>query len=59
VVEFREEPEPQRAGLEHWAQYDPKNELWFNISTTPKPEPFNHGGVDVLAAIQEEVRRKQ
>jgi para-nitrobenzyl esterase len=56
---FAKNLNPNGPGLEHWPPYDPKHEVWFNISTTPKPEPFNSTGVDVLAAIQEEGRQQR
>ena len=56
---FAKNLNPNGPGLEHWAPYDPKHEVWFNIGTTPKPEPFNSAGVDLLVAIQEEGRRQR
>jgi len=56
---FAKNLNPNGPGLENWAQYNPKDEYWFNIDTTSKMERFNSSGVDVLAAITEELRVKK
>jgi len=56
---FAKNLDPNGPGLEHWAPYNPKDEYWFKIDTTSKMERFNSAGVDVLAAVQEELRQKK
>ena len=56
---FAKNLNPNGPGLENWAQYNPKDEYWFKIDTDSKMERFNSAGVDLLAAIQEELRRKK
>jgi para-nitrobenzyl esterase len=55
---FAKNLNPNGPGLENWAPYNAKDELWFKIDANSKMERFNSAGVDVLAAIQEELRRK-
>lgn len=55
---FAKNLNPNGPGLENWAQYNPKDEYWFNIGVTSKLERFNSAGADALAAIQEELRVK-
>ena len=56
---FAKNLNPNPPGLENWARYNPKDEFWFNIDSTSKMEHFNSAGVDVLAAIQEELRKEK
>lgn len=53
---FAKNLNPNGPGLENWAPYNPKDEFWFRIDSSSKMEHFNSAGVDVLAAIQEELR---
>lgn len=55
---FAKNLNPNEPRHEIWARYMPNDEFWFKIDEVPKMERFNSTGVDVLAAIQEELRRK-
>jgi len=48
---------PNGAGLVNWPAYNPKDEYWLNVGDTIRMERFNSAGVDLIAAVQEEIRR--
>lgn len=49
---------PNGAGLANWPVYNPKDEFWLNIGDTVRLERFNSAGVDFIAGVQEELRRR-
>ncbi len=54
---FTKNASPNGAGLVNWATYNPKDEYWLNVGDTTRMERFNSAGVDLIAAVQEEIRR--
>jgi len=56
---FAKTGNPNGAGLTNWPVYNPMDEFWLNIGDTVRLERFNSSGVDVIAAVQEELRRRQ
>jgi para-nitrobenzyl esterase len=55
---FTKNLNPNGAGLTNWPVYNPKDEYWINFGDTYKLERFNSAGVDVISAVQEELRRR-
>lgn len=56
---FTKTSDPNGAGLPTWPVYNPKDEHWMNFGDTFKLEQFNSAGVDVIAAVQEGLRKAQ
>lgn len=54
---FAKTGNPNGEGLTQWPVYNPKDEFWLNIGDTSRMERFNSAGVDLIAAVQEELRR--
>lgn len=54
---FTKAVNPNGAGLVSWPTYNPKDEYWFNLGDTIRVERFNSAGVDLIATVQEELRR--
>lgn len=54
---FAKTSNPNGAGLPTWPVYNPKDEQWMNLGATFQIEPFNSAGVDVIAAVQEDIRK--
>ncbi|HTS24485.1 MAG TPA: carboxylesterase family protein [Bryobacteraceae bacterium] len=53
---FAKTGNPNGSGLTNWPVYNPKDEFWLNIGDTVRLERFNSAGVDLIAAVQEELR---
>jgi para-nitrobenzyl esterase len=56
---FAKNLNPNGPQLVNWPAYDPKEERWMNLGSAQSVEKFNSAGIDIIAAIQEERRRKQ
>jgi para-nitrobenzyl esterase len=54
---FTKNQDPNGAGLPNWPTYNPKDEYWMNFGDTFHMERFNSAGVDIISAVQEEMRR--
>jgi para-nitrobenzyl esterase len=54
---FTKAANPNGAGLVSWPAYNPKDEYWLNVGNTIRMERFNSAGVDLIATVQEELRR--
>ena len=54
---FTKAANPNGSGLVSWPAYNPKDEYWLNIGDTIRMERFNSAGVDLIAAVQEAIRR--
>jgi para-nitrobenzyl esterase len=54
---FAKTANPNGAGMAQWPVYNPKDEFWVNIGDTVRLERFNSAGVDLIAAVQDELRR--
>jgi para-nitrobenzyl esterase len=54
---FTKGSNPNGQGLSSWPVYNPKDEYWLNIGDTARLERFHSAGVDLIAAVQEELRR--
>ena len=54
---FTKAANPNGTGLVNWPAYNPRNEYWLNIGDTIRMERFDPAGVDLIAAVQEEIRR--
>ena len=54
---FAKTGSPNGGGLANWPVYNPKDEFWLNIGDTVRLERFNSAGVDVIASVQDELRR--
>ncbi len=54
---FAKNLNPNGAGLTNWPVYNPKDEYWLNIGDPVRVERFNSAGLDLIAAVQEELRR--
>ena len=54
---FTKNLNPNGSGLTNWPVYSPKDEYWMNFGDTYRMERFNSAGVDVISAVQEELRR--
>ena len=55
---FAKTGNPNGPGAHNWPVYNPKDEFWLNIGDTVRLERFNSAGVDFIAAVQEELRRR-
>jgi para-nitrobenzyl esterase len=54
---FAKTSNPNGPGLPSWPVYDPKDEQWMNFGDAFRLEHFNSAGVDVIAAVQEALRK--
>jgi para-nitrobenzyl esterase len=54
---FAKSLDPNSPGLTAWPVYSPKDEYWMNFGSTYRLERFNSAGVDLISAVQEELRR--
>ncbi len=54
---FTKAANPNGAGLVAWPTYNPKDEYWLNVGDTIRMQRFNSAGVDLIATVQEELRR--
>jgi para-nitrobenzyl esterase len=54
---FAKNMNPNGSGLVNWPVYNPKDEDWLNIGSSVRLEKFNSAGIDLIAAVQEELRR--
>ena len=55
---FTKASDPNNPGLSSWPVYNPKDEYWLNTGDSVRLERFNSAGVDLIAAVQEELRRR-
>ena len=53
---FTRRSNPNGSGLPSWPVYNPKDEYWLNIGDSTRLERFHSAGVDLIAAVQEELR---
>jgi para-nitrobenzyl esterase len=56
---FAKNGTPNGSGVENWPVYNPKDEFWLNIGDPVRVERFNSAGIDLIAAVQEELREKK
>ncbi len=55
---FAKTGNPDSPGLANWPVYNPKDEYLLNIADKPHLERFNSAGIDLIAAVQEELRQE-